>query len=393
MRSTLKRVFRKASAQFAAPIADTVDERLQPFVERRMEHLEDRFSWVEDRLREARSEVTAVDDRLERLEGRITTDTQTTVELTSAWQRTAERLLGEMAVVRAFLTSGADPRFADLLARVGAGDEAAAQRLADLVRAVAPKAAERVVAAEEGVALADLTSGAADFVNWANGHTGPAGQAGLWLNPPVNVRLVAGGAVLGDVNERIVEVPYALAATAGLPAGSAVLDFGAAESTLSLSLASLGFDVTALDLRPYPLAHPRLRSVTTPVESWAGPDRPLDAILSVSTLEHVGLGHYGSDSGGGDLDRRVVERFAGWLKPGGRLVLTAPYGAWRVDELERTYDAEHLDALLAGWNVLDRTVCVRTGPACWERAEGEPPASTWAGGARGVVMVNATPPA
>jgi hypothetical protein len=64
-----------------------------------------------------------------------------------------------------------------------------------------------------------------------------------------------------------------------------------------------------------------------------------------------------------------------------------------VDELQRTYDAEHLDALLQGWQVLERAVCVQTGPSCWERADGEPPPGTWDGGARGVVLVRATPSA
>jgi hypothetical protein len=392
MKESLKRAFKKATAPVAIPIAASVDERLRPFLERRMEHLEDRFSWVEDRLREARSEVGAVDQRLDTLEGRITTDTQTTAELTAAWQRAAERLVAELNLVRGLLTSGADPHFVGLLGRATSGtDPAADHELGDLLRTVAPGAAERVVAGEEGVVLADLRQGVADFLNWSSGHTGPAGQGGLWLNPPVTVRHTAGAVEPGDVNERIVEVPFAFAAVAGLPAGSAVLDFGAAESTLSFSLASLGFDVTAVDLRPYPLDHPNLRTVTTPVESWEGPDRPLDAILSVSTLEHVGLGHYGHDAGGGDLDRRIIERFAGWLAPGGQLVLTAPYGAWSVDGLQRTYDAEHLDALLTGWQVLERAVCVQTGPTCWQRADGEPPASTWDGGTRGVVLVRATP--
>ena len=394
MKSSLKRLLRTAATPVAAPVAATVDERLRPFIEARMEHLEDRFSWVEDRVREARSEVAAVDTRLDRLEGRVTTDTQTTTELTAAWQRAAGRLAADLDLVRGLLLQGTDSRVADLVRRAAAGGDPEADRdLAAFVLAVAPGAADRVVAAHEGVALAALGSGTADFLNWAGGHEGPAGQAGVWVNHPVTVRHAAGAVEPGDVNERIVEIPYALAAVAALPAGAAVLDFGAAESTLSLSLASLGYDVTAVDLRPYPFAHPNLRTVLEPVESWAGPPRPFDAILSVSTLEHVGLGHYGHDAGGDALDARIVERFAGWLRPGGELVLTAPYGAWSIDELQRTYDAAHLEALLAGWRVLDRVVCVQTAPDRWERCDGEPSPGTWAAGARGVVLLRATPDA
>src|ERR687894_784375 len=96
MKDILKKVLTKVTNRVAVPIAGTVDDQLRPFLEKRMEHLEDRFSWVEDRLREARSEVGLVDRRLDTLEGRVTTDTQTTAELTAAWQRSAERLVGEL---------------------------------------------------------------------------------------------------------------------------------------------------------------------------------------------------------------------------------------------------------------------------------------------------------
>jgi hypothetical protein len=149
--------------------------------------------------------------------------------------------------------------------------------------------------------------------------------------------------------------------------------------------------VTASDLRPYPLAHPNLTVLTGPLEDWDGPAEPLDAVLSLSTIEHIGLGAYGDDHGAGDGDRRLVERFSSWLRPGGELVLTAPYGRWEVTELQRVYDRPHLDALLDGWRVLDRSVCVQTAPDRWERADGEPPEATWNGGTRGVVLLRATP--
>jgi hypothetical protein len=71
------------------------------------------------------------------------------------------------------------------------------------------------------------------------------------------------------------------------------------------------------------------------------------------------------------------------------VVLTAPYGAWEVGETQRVYDAAHLDAVHAGWTVREKVVCVQTAHDRWERAEGEPPASTWDDGTRGVVLVRA----
>jgi len=228
--------------------------------------------------------------------------------------------------------------------------------------------------------------GTADFLNWASGHTGPAAQAGLWFNPPVTVFHHDGTVRPGDVNERIVEVPWVMGLATSLAPGSLVLDFGATESTVSLSLASLGLEVIAADLRPYPLAHPGIRSLTGPIEQWEGPDRPLDAVFCVSALEHVGLGAYGEDQTGGDLDRQIVERFASWLKPGGEIAFTAPYGAWSVDELQRVYDAAHLDALFAGWEITAKAICVQTAHDRWERVAYEP---DWSDGRRGVVLLRA----
>jgi SAM-dependent methyltransferase len=53
------------------------------------------------------------------------------------------------------------------------------------------------------------------------------------------------------------------------------------------------------------------------------PGRPLDLVLSVSTLEHVGFDEPEPDP---DKPRRVVEHLASLLSPGGRLWATVPVG-------------------------------------------------------------------
>lgn len=256
-----------------------------------------------------------------------------------------------------------------------------------------PEQLSRAVQELAGIRLADAPQGVLDFVNWANCHEGLAAQAGLWFNPPVTVELRDGRARAAALNERIVEVPYALAAAAALAPGSHVLDFGASESTLAVSLASLGLHTTAIDLRPYPLAHPLLRSVQTPIEAWEGPETPFDAIFCISTLEHVGLGWYGETGGGddgrSDLDRQILERLGGWLAPEGELVFTAPFGAWAVDDIQRIYDAAHLESLFDGWKLLDRRYARRSAPTVWEAvapAEAGPP---WPFDAPGAVMLRA----
>jgi 2-polyprenyl-3-methyl-5-hydroxy-6-metoxy-1,4-benzoquinol methylase len=356
---TLKERVQRVMRELASPVSSYFDARFQELHERvtrqeldlrrhldkRLDSIEDRLSWVEDRVNDRAGDLGA---RLDQLETRVTVDTQTMAELAATSRRGGE-VPGEVAT---------------------------------------PAAVDRLLADLVGLDLADLGPGAAAFLDWAMGHTGPSGQAGTWFNPPVTLLHGEGTVRHNEVNERIVEIPYALGAAAALPAGARVLDVGAAESTLALSFASLGLEVTATDLRPYPIEHPRLRSVVGPLEEWSGPEEPFDAAFCVSSIEHFGLGAYGEAAGDTDLDRRVIERIAGWLRPEGELVLTAPYGEWELGAQQRVYDSEHLDALLEGWRAFDRRVCVQTGPDRWERADGKRPPE---GGRRGVVLVRATP--
>ncbi|MFN8525604.1 MAG: DUF268 domain-containing protein [Chloroflexota bacterium] len=239
--------------------------------------------------------------------------------------------------------------------------------------------------------LNELGSGAAALLNYAISHRGFAAQAGLWFNPPLWVEHRAGDVVIGGMNERIVEVPYVTNRIGTLPPGSKILDFGAAESTVALSLASLGYNVTALDLHPYPVQHSRITSVACPAQEWEGPHQPLDAVISLSTLEHVGLGAYGENPTTSSLDRLLIERFARWLKPGGILVLTAPFGEWAIDTFQRTYDRDHLDNLLKGWRVLDLRYAVNSQPLRWDTTETEPMPASFAPDTRAIVLLTATP--
>lgn len=350
-----------------------VEHHLEPAINRR-------FDRVDDELRAVTADLV----------DRVSSDTQTSAEFAATFRRSTDRLQRELSAIWAFLSAGADPRFAELLRLSAGGDGQADIELAKLLYEQMPGLADRIVGEHEGVRL-PIGPGTADFLNWSMGHNGPAGQAGVWWNPPITTFHHDGTVRTGDVNERIVEVPYVFGAIGALPAGSHILDFGATESMVSLSLATLGHDVIAADLRPYPLVHPRLRSLVGPIEQWDGPDRPLDAVVSLSALEHVGLGAYDEAPTDGDLDRAIAERFKRWLRPGGELVLTAPYGIWELGETQRVYDAPHLDALLQGWRIVDRAICVQTAHDRWERVDGEPPASTWEGGTRGVVLLRATP--
>ncbi|MEA2645273.1 MAG: hypothetical protein QOE92_356 [Chloroflexota bacterium] len=250
-----------------------------------------------------------------------------------------------------------------------------------------PAFAERAAPALRGLPLARVGPETAATINWAVGHEGFSAQAGLWFNPAVNVQLRPASAELVAVNERIVEVPFAMGVAAELPQGSHVVDIGSAESTVALSLASLGLHTTALDPRGYPLGHTLLDVVEEGLFDWRGPSEPLDGVFCVSTIEHLGLRAYSQPGGRDGGDREAMELFLRWLRPGGLLALTTPYGRAETTDFERTYDDARLAALLEGFEVLDQRVYRRAGALQWEPA----PASSadWPDGQDGVVLVKA----
>ena len=191
----------------------------------------------------------------------------------------------------------------------------------------------------------------ADLLNHATGNRGFAARASLWFNPPIVVQHRAGAVEATAVTERIVEVPFAHAELLRLPRGARILDVGCRESTLALSLASLGYRVTGIDLAPYPLAHPNLSTVSAPLEEWAAGAGAYDAICCLSSIEHFGLGAYGEPPGDPDGDVRAMGLLRGLLEPDGTLVLTVPCGRGRTAPTQRVYDAAGLERLLEGWRV------------------------------------------
>ena len=187
-----------------------------------------------------------------------------------------------------------------------------------------------------GGSVGDIDQSVAHLLNYASSHRGFAAQRDLWLNPPLSLAYEPGGVRLTNVNERIVEIPHVYRALARVEPGGKVADVGAVESLVALSLAMLGYEVTAVDLRTYPFEHPKLRSVIGPVEEWDEKPETFDAIVCLSTIEHIGLGAYGEAAKDGRTDIEAMKRMRELVKPGGLLVLTTRFGTAGEDEFQRT---------------------------------------------------------
>lgn len=153
-----------------------------------------------------------------------------------------------------------------------------------------------------------------------------------------------------STTERIVEIPFVLRHL-DVPKGSSILEFGCAESLLALQLANSGYRVTGIDLRPYPFDHPNLRTIQGDIRSIVIPAESFDVVVTVSTLEHVGLDSYGGNIVE-DGDFEVLELLHRGLRPGGRLLLTVPYGRGSLPGT-RVYDDDRLGKLLENFSVLE----------------------------------------
>jgi SAM-dependent methyltransferase len=155
-------------------------------------------------------------------------------------------------------------------------------------------------------------------------------------------------------NERIVEIPFVYKYL-NLPIRARILDFGCSESMVSIELASLGYDVTGVDLNDYALTHPNFRFVKGNFLNNTFSEESFDAVVAISAVEHCGLPDaYGSEEFSNG-DRKIVEEFHRVLKKGGRLIMTVPYGE-RALVLgaygQRIYDADSLCSLLKRFKIV-----------------------------------------
>ena len=235
----------------------------------------------------------------------------------------------------------------------------------------------------------DIDPNTARVLNYASSHEGFAAQENLWFNPALLVAYGPQAVELRWVNERIAEVPYAFRALSGVRPGAKVLDVGATESSVALSLATLGYDVTAVDPRPNPLVHERLQAVAARIEEWEH-DGAFDAVLCLSTIEHIGTAAYDQPESDERLDLRAMARIRALTEPNGLLVLTTAVGRPSVSEHGRVYDREGLDELLEGWYVTDVTFVQRRDATTWDTVE---PIQELDSEAETVAMITATKPA
>lgn len=150
------------------------------------------------------------------------------------------------------------------------------------------------------------------------------------------------------------------------PPKAHVLEIGCAEAdwigpmlTERPDLGIWGIDWRAVDRRG--------TVVQGDVLTYEFPPVSFDAIVSVSAIEHIGLGSYNSDPLDADGDTKTMQRAYTWLKPGGWMYLDVPYrdpGGYHVTGNFRGYDDAAIQSrlIVGGFEEAWRKVCgVRRG--------------------------------
>jgi SAM-dependent methyltransferase len=141
--------------------------------------------------------------------------------------------------------------------------------------------------------------------------------------------------------DRYVEYPFVVSSLPKPPAK--VLDVGCAGSYLPLLLAGFGFQVHGIDVREYAITN-RIKFTDfkfskEDIRKSAFSDNSFDAVISVSTIEHIGLsGRYGMDE---DMegDCKALQEMKRVTKTGGVIVITVPFGKAKIIRPDcRVYD-------------------------------------------------------
>ena len=104
-----------------------------------------------------------------------------------------------------------------------------------------------------------------------------------------------------------------------------VLEIGCAEADWMTPMLALrpDLDITGIDWRKVK----RPGTIQGDVLTHDFAPASFDCIVGISSIEHIGLGHYESDPTADDGDIRCMQRVAEWLTPGGWVYLDVPFNA------------------------------------------------------------------
>ena len=146
--------------------------------------------------------------------------------------------------------------------------------------------------------------------------------------------------------ERVIEIPWALMQ---LPQSGVILDVGSCEALYLQFIAQSGRHLHCLDPRDCPEIPKDAVFHNINLIENSLPRQSYDAVLMLSTLEHVGMPYYGQPPfPNGDVI--ALEEVWQLLKPDAPLIVTVPAGSSKLTSWYRQYSPTDLYRLFANWD-------------------------------------------
>lgn len=133
--------------------------------------------------------------------------------------------------------------------------------------------------------------------------------------------------------------------------GKSVLIIGSEEPCYEAVAIQNGATTTMVEYQRVTSEHEKLKTMT--VEEFEASDELFDAAISISSVEHSGLGRYG-DALDPDGDLKSMKTLYDRLKPGGLCFLAVPMGSDQILwNAHRVYGRIRFPKLIEGWEVVD----------------------------------------
>lgn len=162
------------------------------------------------------------------------------------------------------------------------------------------------------------------------------------------------------IGSRLVEYPFVIE-NLNIPKGRKVLIVGCAGDPLSTILPALNYKTYGLDIKHVSVKYHSFHFIRSDIRNTKIPDSHFDAVVAVSTIEHVGI-----QEGDYDGDRKAIKEIMRILKPEGILLMTIPIASkYKVKTLERIYNPESLNLLLRGLRINKMTFYRRDKHGYW----------------------------